>query len=115
MVAHDTIEINKNRQPAWLAIVQSAGVWLTPGAAHAKTHYIHHLDPRYNRALFFSWWEPPSIGSFGRQRACKNLVHVLMLDTFSGLSFHALGAQSVGDRYQWNGGIWLSLHRPPSP
>ncbi|KAJ9505937.1 hypothetical protein QJQ45_017025 [Haematococcus lacustris] len=45
------------RQPLWLAIIQSWGICLTPGVAHAKTHYIHHLDPRMNRALYFSWWD----------------------------------------------------------
>ncbi len=46
------------RQPAWLAVLQSGGVWLIPGAAHAKTHFVHHLNPRVNRALFFTWCAP---------------------------------------------------------
>ncbi len=34
-----------------------AGVTLHPGAATSKTHYIHHLDPRVNRALYYTWWD----------------------------------------------------------
>jgi len=41
-------KIRKMRAQTW-------GICLTPGVAHSKTHYIHHLDPRYNRALYFSW------------------------------------------------------------
>ncbi|KAF5837140.1 hypothetical protein DUNSADRAFT_4760 [Dunaliella salina] len=51
------------RQPLWLAFLQSWGVCFTPGVAHAKTHYIHHLDPRFNRALYFTWWVMWSVWS----------------------------------------------------
>ena len=36
--------------PLWLHAVVTAGVGLTPLAATSKTHYIHHLDPRFNKA-----------------------------------------------------------------
>ena len=35
--------------PLWLHAVVTAGVGLTPLAATSKTHYIHHLDPRFNK------------------------------------------------------------------
>lgn len=33
------------------------GVTLHLGAATCKTHYIHHLNPRVNRALYYTWWD----------------------------------------------------------
>jgi hypothetical protein len=41
--------------PLWLHAAVTAGVGLTPLAATSKTHYIHHLDPRFNKALYFTW------------------------------------------------------------
>ncbi len=41
--------------PRWLHAAVTAGVGLTPLAATSKTHYIHHRDPRYNKALYFTW------------------------------------------------------------
>ena len=35
--------------PLWLHATVTAGVGLTPLAATSKTHYIHHLDPRFNK------------------------------------------------------------------
>ena len=35
--------------PLWLHAMVTAGVGLTPLAATSKTHYIHHLDPRFNK------------------------------------------------------------------
>ncbi len=37
--------------PLWLHAIITAGVGLTPLAATSKTHFLHHIDPRYNRAL----------------------------------------------------------------
>lgn len=41
--------------PLWLHALVTAGVGLTPLAATSKTHYIHHMDPRFNKALYFTW------------------------------------------------------------
>ena len=27
------------------------------GAATTRTHFIHHIDARLNRALYFTWWD----------------------------------------------------------
>ncbi|CAL8464059.1 g3594 [Coccomyxa elongata] len=43
--------------PLWLHALVTAGVGLTPLAATSKAHYLHHVDPRYNRALYFTWWD----------------------------------------------------------
>lgn len=43
------------RLPLWLFVLCTAGIGLTPYAASSTTHYIHHLDPRYNRALYLTW------------------------------------------------------------
>ena len=43
--------------PLWLHALLTGGVGLTPWAATSKTHYIHHVDCRYNRALYFTWWD----------------------------------------------------------
>eukprot|EP00897_Mesotaenium_endlicherianum_P000486 jgi/Mesen1/10438/ME000082S09942 len=43
--------------PLWIYAPLSFGVLLTPGAQESKIHYIHHLDPRYNRSLYFTWWD----------------------------------------------------------
>ncbi|KAJ7555335.1 hypothetical protein O6H91_05G032900 [Diphasiastrum complanatum] len=43
--------------PAWVYIPGSLGVLLTPLAQRPKHHYIHHLDPRFNRSLYFTWWD----------------------------------------------------------
>ena len=42
---------------AAVAVFATGGVGLTPGAATSRTHFIHHLDPRVNRALYFTWWD----------------------------------------------------------
>jgi sterol desaturase/sphingolipid hydroxylase (fatty acid hydroxylase superfamily) len=41
--------------PAWLQFLVTLGVGNTPWSASSKTHFIHHLDPRTNRALYFTW------------------------------------------------------------
>lgn len=41
--------------PAWIYVPASSGVLLTPYAQRPRHHYIHHLDPRYNRSLYFTW------------------------------------------------------------
>lgn len=43
--------------PLWVYVPGSLGVLLTPGAQRPKHHFIHHLDPRYNRSLYFTWWD----------------------------------------------------------
>ena len=43
--------------PVWVYVPGSFGVLLTPLAQRPKHHYIHHLDPRYNRSLYFTWWD----------------------------------------------------------
>lgn len=43
--------------PAWVYVPGSLGVLLTPYSQRPKHHYIHHLDPRYNRSLYFTWWD----------------------------------------------------------
>ena len=43
--------------PVWVYVPGSLGVLLTPLAQRPKHHYIHHLDPRYNRSLYFTWWD----------------------------------------------------------
>eukprot|EP00898_Chlorokybus_atmophyticus_P001706 jgi/Chlat1/2536/Chrsp175S02388 len=44
--------------PDWLHGLISGGVGLTPViAARPSDHYIHHLDPRYNRSLYFRHWD----------------------------------------------------------
>lgn len=45
------------RLPIWVYVPGSLGVLLTPLAQRPKHHYIHHLDPRYNRSLYFTWWD----------------------------------------------------------
>eukprot|EP00877_Chromochloris_zofingiensis_P014839 jgi/Chrzof1/9609/Cz04g09170.t1 len=41
--------------PNWLQFLVTMGVGNTPWSACSTTHYIHHLDPRVNRALYFTW------------------------------------------------------------
>ena len=43
--------------PLWMHAIITAGVGLTPLAATSKTHFLHHIDPRYNRSLYFTWWD----------------------------------------------------------
>ncbi|KAK9785853.1 hypothetical protein WJX73_001888 [Symbiochloris irregularis] len=43
--------------PLWLHALVTGGVGLTPFAATSRTHYIHHLDPRVNKGLYFTWWD----------------------------------------------------------
>ncbi|KAL3676640.1 hypothetical protein R1sor_026588 [Riccia sorocarpa] len=43
--------------PVWVFGPASSGVLLVPLAQRSKHHYIHHLDPRFNRALYFTWWD----------------------------------------------------------
>ena len=43
--------------PLWLHATIPAGVGLTPLAATSKSHFLHHIDPRYNRSLYFTWWD----------------------------------------------------------
>ena len=43
--------------PLWLHATITAGVGLTPLAATSKSHFLHHIDPRYNRSLYFTWWD----------------------------------------------------------
>jgi lathosterol oxidase len=45
------------RLPLWVYAPGSLGVLLTPLAQRPKHHYIHHLDPRFNRSLYFTWWD----------------------------------------------------------
>ena len=35
-------------------IPTAGGIGLLPFAASAKTHYIHHMEPRQNKALYFT-------------------------------------------------------------
>ncbi|MCO5560686.1 hypothetical protein L7F22_014303 [Adiantum nelumboides] len=41
--------------PIWVYVPASLGVLLTPLAQRPIHHYIHHLDPRFNRSLYFTW------------------------------------------------------------
>ena len=43
--------------PLWLHATITAGVGLTPLAATSKSHFLHHIDPRFNRSLYFTWWD----------------------------------------------------------
>lgn len=43
--------------PAWLEMFCSCGVSVLPNFASSKTHFIHHLDGRCNRGLFFCHWD----------------------------------------------------------
>eukprot|EP00897_Mesotaenium_endlicherianum_P008386 jgi/Mesen1/7576/ME000392S06844 len=43
--------------PIWVFGPGSLGILLTPLAQRTKHHYIHHLDPRFNRSLYFTWWD----------------------------------------------------------
>lgn len=43
--------------PCWLGGLLSFGVLLLPGAQSPATHFIHHVDPRFNRSLYFVWWD----------------------------------------------------------
>lgn len=56
--------------PLWLHALVTAGVGLTPLAATSKTHYIHHLDPRFNKALYFTWCDRLA----GSYRASHRLI-----------------------------------------
>eukprot|EP00850_Spirogloea_muscicola_P008674 SM000047S16813 [mRNA] locus=s47:45356:46961:+ [translate_table: standard] len=49
----------------------SLGVLLTPGAQRPKHHFIHHLDPRFNRSLYFTWWDRAA----GTYRASHDRVY----------------------------------------
>lgn len=43
--------------PLWAHALLTGGVGLTPYSATSRTHYIHHLDPRVNKSLYFTWWD----------------------------------------------------------
>ncbi len=43
--------------PYWLHLLVTGGVGILPNTADSKTHYIHHLQPQYNRALYFIHWD----------------------------------------------------------
>ncbi|KAH7446197.1 hypothetical protein KP509_01G044400 [Ceratopteris richardii] len=43
------------RLPAFVYVPASLGVLLIPLAQRPIHHYIHHLDPRFNRSLYFTW------------------------------------------------------------
>ena len=43
--------------PYWLHLLVTGGVGILPNTANSKTHYIHHLQPQYNRALYFIHWD----------------------------------------------------------
>ncbi|GJP35022.1 hypothetical protein CLOM_g19487 [Closterium sp. NIES-68] len=49
--------------PPWVFVPLSFGILLTPGAQRPTTHFLHHLDPRYNRSLYFTWWDR-MVGTF---------------------------------------------------
>eukprot|EP00850_Spirogloea_muscicola_P023287 SM000344S13011 [mRNA] locus=s344:58639:60047:+ [translate_table: standard] len=57
--------------PAWVYVPGSLGVLLTPGAQRPKHHFIHHLDPRFNRSLYFTWWDRAA----GTYRASHDRVY----------------------------------------
>lgn len=52
MMGHSGYEL-----PAWVYVPGSLGVLATPYAQRSIHHYIHHLDLRYNRSLYFTWWD----------------------------------------------------------
>eukprot|EP00850_Spirogloea_muscicola_P020099 SM000207S06174 [mRNA] locus=s207:134225:135372:+ [translate_table: standard] len=56
--------------PVWLWVPLSAGVLLTPGAQESADHFIHHVDPRFNRSLYFTWWDHLA----GTYRATHRLI-----------------------------------------
>jgi sterol desaturase/sphingolipid hydroxylase (fatty acid hydroxylase superfamily) len=41
--------------PVWVYGPTSLGVLFTPGSQRPLHHYLHHVDPRCNRALYFTW------------------------------------------------------------
>ena len=43
--------------PFWLHLLVTGGVGILPTCANSKTHYIHHVQPRYNRAIYFVHWD----------------------------------------------------------
>ncbi|GAQ80956.1 hypothetical protein KFL_000670140 [Klebsormidium nitens] len=43
--------------PHWLTTALSLGSLGTPWSQNAQIHYVHHLDPRYNKSLYFTWWD----------------------------------------------------------
>ena len=43
--------------PLWVYGPASLGALLFPGAQRPLHHYLHHIDPRVNRALYFTWWD----------------------------------------------------------
>ena len=43
--------------PPWVYGPASLGALLFPGAQRPLHHYLHHIDPRVNRALYFTWWD----------------------------------------------------------
>jgi sterol desaturase/sphingolipid hydroxylase (fatty acid hydroxylase superfamily) len=43
--------------PWWLHVAVTGGLGLLPWCATSRSHYIHHVDPRYNRGLYFTWWD----------------------------------------------------------
>ncbi|CAI5509803.1 unnamed protein product [Closterium sp. Naga37s-1] len=63
--------------PALVFVPLSYGILLTPGAQRPTTHFLHHLDPRYNRSLYFTWWDQ-MVGTFKdgdeefRARKCRH-------------------------------------------
>ncbi|KAI8476128.1 MAG: hypothetical protein J3K34DRAFT_516802 [Monoraphidium minutum] len=60
--AYVILEANMNmgghcgyHMPPWLQFLVTWGIGNTPWSASSKTHFIHHLDPRTNHALYFTW------------------------------------------------------------
>ena len=43
--------------PFWLSGPLSFGILWLPYAQNPVTHFIHHVDPRFNRSLYFTWWD----------------------------------------------------------
>ena len=41
--------------PIWIYGPTSLGILFTPGSQGPLHHYLHHVDPRFNRALYFTW------------------------------------------------------------
>lgn len=44
-------------QPSVLLLRPAVIVGMLAGAASTRTHFIHHIDARLNRALYFTWWD----------------------------------------------------------
>ena len=43
--------------PAWVYLPLSLGILGTPWSQRSRHHFIHHIDPRINRSLYFTWWD----------------------------------------------------------